>query len=275
MKLWDKYNWSFWEPKKEPLPEDEDVKKHRKISICTNCMGRTYDLKRTYVKNIVDNLDYPNVEFVLLNYNSDDDMDEWVKRYLTPYIEDGVVNYYKTTEPEFYEMGHSRNVQGKLAQGDIINNVDADNYCGFGFADAINKLAELQPNDAVFCKGKRMMHGRFGMYKDEFLKYGGYDEDLTGYGYDDHHLMNRVMAQPNYKMMWWTGVKDNNFMRRIKTPRNVVGKNMREKKWKKTERANKELALSKLEKGDFISNQGRDWGKATVIKNFETEIVVK
>ena len=274
MKLWDKYNWTFWEPKKEPLPEDEDVKTHRKISICTNCMGRTYDLKRTYIKNIADNLDYPNVEFVLLNYNSKDDMDEWVKRYLSPFIEDGIVNYYKTTEPEFYEMGHSRNVQGKLAQGDIINNVDADNYCGFGFADAINKLAELQPTNAVFCKGKRMMHGRFGMYKDEFLKYGGYDEDLTGYGYDDHHLMNRVMAQPDYKMMWWTGVKDNNFMRRIKTPRNIVGKNMREKKWKNTERANKELALSKLEKKEFISNAGRKWGKATVIKNFDTEVIV-
>jgi len=271
MKLWDQYNWTFWEPKEEPLPEV--VKKERKISICTNCMGRTYDLKRTYIKNIADNLDYPNVEFVLLNYNSKDDMDEWAKRYLSPFIEDGIVNYYKTTEPKYYEMGHSRNVQSKLAQGDIINNVDADNYCGFGFADAINKLAELQPKKAVFCKGKRMMHGRFGMYKKEFLEYGGYDEDLTGYGYDDHHVMNRVMAN-GFRMMWWTGVEDTNFMRRIKTPRNIVGKNMKDTKWKRTESANKEMALKKLENKEFISNQNRHWGKATLIKNFEEEISI-
>lgn len=271
MRIWDEYKWIFWDPSKEPLPEN--VRKQRKISICTNCMGRTYDLKRTYVKNIVDNLDYPNVEFVLLNYNSKDDMDEWVKRYLSVYIEDGIVNYYKTTEPEFYEMGHSRNVQSKLAQGDIINNVDADNYCGFGFADSINRLAELRPEKAVFAKGKRMMHGRYGMYKKEFLELGGYDEDLTGYGYDDHHLMNRSMAS-GCKLMWWTGVPGNNFMRRIKTPRNVVGKNMRETKWKKTERANKELALKKLKDKEFVVNKDRHWGKATLIKNFGEEISI-
>ncbi len=50
MKLWQQYNWTFWEPEQEPLPEV--VTKERKISICTNCMGRTYDLKRTYIKNI-------------------------------------------------------------------------------------------------------------------------------------------------------------------------------------------------------------------------------
>lgn len=271
MRIWDEYKWEFWEPSEEPLPTD--VSKERKISICTNVMGRTYDLKRTYVKNIVDNLDYPNVEFVLVNYNSKDDMDEWVKRYLSVYIEDGIVNYYKTTEPEFYEMGHSRNLQSKLAQGDIINNVDADNYCGFGFADAINKLAELRPEKAVFAKGKRMMHGRFGMYKKEFLELGGYDEDLTGYGYDDHHVMNRAMAS-GYKLMWWTGVPGNNFMRRIKTPRNIVGTNMREKKWKKTETVNKTIALKKLAAKEFISNQNRHWGKATLLKNFEEEISI-
>ena len=268
---WD--SWSFWSPADEPLPKDGDITRHRKISICTNCMGRTNDLRRTYLKNIADNLDYPDIEFVLLNYNSKDDMDEWVKRYLSPFIEDGIVNYYKTTEPEFYEMGHSRNVQSKLAQGDIINNVDADNYAGFGFADAINKLAELKRTKAVFCKGKRMMHGRFGMYKREFMEVGGYDEDLTGYGYDDHWVMDRAMAR-GYKMMWWTGVPDNNFMRRIKTPRNLVGVNMREKSWKKTERANQELAEAKLAAGDLTSNIDRHWGKATVIKNFGEEISI-
>ena len=99
---WD--TWKFWEPDKEPLPEKP--KKERKISICTNCMGRTYDLKRTYLKNIADNLDYPNVEFVLLNYNSKDDMDEWVKRYLSVFIEDGVVtvSYTHLTLPTNREV---------------------------------------------------------------------------------------------------------------------------------------------------------------------------
>ena len=77
-----------------------------------------------------------------------------------------------------------------------------------------------------------------------------------------------------YKMMWWTGVPGHNFMRRIKTPRNVVGTNMRETSWKKTESANQALAEKKLAAGDLISNKDRHWGKATLIKNFDEEISI-
>lgn len=272
--MWRK--WNFWDPKKEPLPEDDDVKKHRKITISTTCMGRTYDLKKTLIKNIMDNVDYPNIEFLVVNYNSNDDLDEWMKRYVSPWIEDGVVNYFKTTDPEFYEMGHSRNLCYKLATGDIVNNVDADNFTGCGFATMINKLAELCPKKGVFAKGKRSMHGRLGLYRDECIRnYGGYDEDLTGYGYDDHWLLIRAMEQ-GCKLMWWGDEKPTlgrSYSDRIKTPRSVVGNNMREKSWKKTENANKDIAHAKFDKGDFIANRNRDWGAATVFKNFSKDSI--
>ena len=82
-------------------------------------------------------------------------------------IEEGILNYYKTTEPEFYSMAISRNIAFKVAQGDIVNNVDADNLVGKGFASFINMLANETPEKAVFTKGKRMMHGRIGFYKKE------------------------------------------------------------------------------------------------------------
>ena len=59
-------------------PYKKPVTKQYKISFCTNCMGRTDDLKQTYLQNIEDNKEYPNVEFVLLNYNSKDDIDQLV-----------------------------------------------------------------------------------------------------------------------------------------------------------------------------------------------------
>lgn len=268
MAIWNDYNWKFWDPKTEPLPEEPE--KFRKISLCTNCMNRTYDLKKTFIQNIIHNQDYPNVEFVLLNYNSKDDMDEWVKQYLMGWIEDGTVVYYKTTEPEFYEMGHSRNVAFKLATGDIVNNVDADNYTNQGFAAVLNRMAEVAPKEAIFAKGKRMMHGRFGMYRDEFLQIGGYDEELTGYGFDDHNVLYRAMALGK-KFMWWGHECP---MDRIKTPRSEVGKNMKEKSWKKTERINKDITMKKLESGVRVVNEGHHWGKATVIKNFKEEISI-
>lgn len=266
--LWE--HWDFWHRDNEPLPDPDKVKKHRKITLFSTCMGRAHDLKKTLLKNIVDNADYPNLEILILNYNSSDDLEEWMKRYISPWIEDGIVTYYKTTDPEFYEMGHSRNVAYKLASGDIVNNVDADNYTGLGFAEYVNRQAEVAPKNAVFAKGKRMMHGRLGMYRNEFFEIGGYDEDLTGYGYDDHWLQIRAMEFSNKKFMWW-GCGPVDFSARIKTPRGVVGSNMREKSWKKTENANKLIALEKFERKELVSNLNRPWGAASVSKNFSTK----
>jgi hypothetical protein len=258
-----------WQPKINPLPTEAKV--NRKISICTTCMDRTYDLKTTYIKNIEENIaTYPNCEFVLLNYNSSDDMDEWVKNNLMKYIDAGILNYYKTTEPKFYNMSHSRNVAFKLAQGDIVNNVDADNFTGEKFAYLVNMLAELQDSKAVFAKGKRMMHGRIGLYKKEFLELGGYDEDLVGYGFDDHSVMYRAMMS-GYKLMWWCGICK---MGRIKTPRKEITKNFEQKSWKETERLNKKIVYDKLEAGNLLANVGKHWGKATVLKNFKEIISV-
>jgi hypothetical protein len=266
MKIWDEYKWKFWNPKVEPL--SNIPKKYNKISICTTCMNRTYDLKQTYIKNIEDNIDYPNIEFVLLNYNSEDDMEEWIKANFIKYIDIGILNYYKTTEPKYYEMGHSRNIAFKLANGNIVNNVDADNFINKDFAKTINLLAQIQPEKAVFCKGKRQMHGRLGLYKNEFINLGGYDEDLIGYGFDDHSLLYRAMNS-GYKMMWWGSICP---MSRIKTDRNKKTENMNNKNWKETEKINKEITLNKIKNGQTITNIGRHWGKATVIKNFKEEI---
>lgn len=266
MAIWDDYNWSFWDPTKEPLPETPST--FRKVSLCTTCMNRTYDLKKTFLRNLADNIEYPNVEFVLLNYNSQDDMDEWVKKYLMGWIEDGIISYFKTIEPEFYDMGHSRNVAFKAAAGDIVNNIDADNYTNRDFASYINKLADIQPKNAVFVKGKRMMHGRLGFYKDEFIASGGYDEELIGYGFDDHNLLYRHMNHGS-KMMWWNKLCP---MDRIKTPNDLKSKNMETDDWKETEKLNKQITMEKIENGFKVANQGKNWGHATLIKNF-TEIV--
>ena len=97
-----------------------------KISFCTVCMNRLYHLKQTLPRSIKDNMDYPNVEFVLLDYNSEDGLENWVNTEMSDYIDSGVLVYYKTEEPEHFHRSHSRNVMFKLASGDILINLDAD-----------------------------------------------------------------------------------------------------------------------------------------------------
>jgi glycosyltransferase involved in cell wall biosynthesis len=105
-----------------------------RVSLCTVCKNRAHHYKKTILKNIHDNIHDSNVEFILLDYNSQDDLEEWVRDNLQDYIEMGVVTYYKTFDPLYFQRSHSRNMVFRLAKGDLICNIDADNYTGYSFS---------------------------------------------------------------------------------------------------------------------------------------------
>ncbi len=85
------------------------------------------------------------------------------------YIKSGRVSYYRTDKPKYFSMARSRNIAFKVAKGEIVNNLDADNYtyspnyspkeC---WASYLNKMANQQKGKVIFAKGKRGMHGRIG-----------------------------------------------------------------------------------------------------------------
>lgn len=256
---WTQCRWSVWSPRTQPLPDVP--KRHWRISLCTACMGRTNDLKLTLPQNVADNEDYPQIEFVVLNYNSRDDLHTFMlSKDIYPHLANGKIKYIRTSMPAFFSMSHARNVAFRAATGDIVSNVDADNFTGKGFATFLNRLANVRASRVIFAKGKRQIHGRLGMFKSEFETLGGYDEDLVGYGGEDHSLLLRAMSA-GYMLMWWAS-SGRDFMRRIVTPREVVGRNLVNPDWRETERFNRETTIDKLNKGEVAVNRDRNWGFA-------------
>jgi glycosyltransferase involved in cell wall biosynthesis len=249
------------------------VVKNYKISLCTTCMNRLEDLNQTMPFNIAHEI-YPDVEFLLLDYNSKNALDEWAK----PYVEKGVLTYYRTEDPQYYSMAHSRNVAFTLATGDVVVNVDADNFIqprdketmSPTFCEILNIFAnDCEGVKGVFAKGKRLLHGRLGCFRKEFIEMGGYDEEMLGYGYDDIDLLRRLWAL-GCNLYWFGGI----YLDRIKTARSMKGANMQNKNWRETERINKALGWKKFEEGDFIRNRSGGWAKCRVVKNFKEEISV-
>ena len=169
-----------------------------KISFCTVCMNRLQHLKQTLQANIDDNKDYENLEFVLLDYNSKDGLEDYILNNMADYIGSGKLIYYKTLSHQYFNRSHSRNVAFRLATGDVICNIDADNFTGKGFAAYVNN--EFNNGDNLFLSvfngndilKKADVFGRICVRRDDFHKVAGYDERMVNYGFEDYDLVNRL-----------------------------------------------------------------------------------
>lgn len=243
------------------------VDSEMRISLCTTCMNRLEDLAQTLPRNIADNENYGNLEFVLLDYNSTDGLPQWVEAHLSKHIESGLLVYARAVEPGYFRMAHSRNLAFKIATGRIVCNVDADNWTGKEFASTLNKLAHQRPQRAIFAKGKQLIRGRLGFYKDEWENLlGGYDEEFVGYGHDDMDLMHRALYG-GWMLMPFGG----RFVERIGTSRERRRLNLEVPHIRATELANRALSAANLAAGRIRANHSKEWGRGTVIVNFLEE----
>lgn len=174
--------------------------KKLRISFVTVCMNRLEHLKKTLLKNILDNSD-DFADFILIDYNSSDGLEKWVSDNFILYLNSGKLKYFKTTEPDFFHRSHSRNLGFKLSDKEIICNVDADNFLGKNFSRYIKK--QFEENNIVFLYSdySKDTLGRVAVLKEYFLKIHGYDESFIGYGFEDIDIINRLKKVGNGKLI--------------------------------------------------------------------------
>jgi len=165
-------------------------------------MNRLCQLSETLLKNIEDNAGYENIEFVLLNYNSQDGMEEWVKENMSEFISSGRLVYYKTIQPQSFSHSHSKNLAFNLATGHIVCNINADHFTGTDFANYVNREFSdcenivLTPID--FPRARRGFRpakdvfGKVCVLKKSFEQVKGFDERMKGYGFEDFDFVNRL-----------------------------------------------------------------------------------
>jgi hypothetical protein len=161
-------------------------------------MNRGHHLIRTLPVNILENKSYPYLEFVVLDYNSKDNVGDWIKQNLTPHIKSGLLKYYRTNEPEFFKLSHSKNMAMRLATGDILCMVDADNFAGPGYAHWVDAIfSSLGKKTLITTLRKDRIPyqdqgGKFCVGSELFYFVKGMDEGFIGYGMEDTDLINRM-----------------------------------------------------------------------------------
>lgn len=166
----------------------------KRISFCTVAMNRIDHVKATLPQNLRDNTGYTNVEFVLLDYNSNDGLIEWIHSNLGNFIEMNLLKCFRADEPRYFHRSHAKNMAAKCATGDIICNVDADNFIGCNFAEYVNNVFLT---DSVFLVARDPatpdVNGRICVARNDFYALNGYDEKMKGYGWEDIDFVNRLI----------------------------------------------------------------------------------
>jgi hypothetical protein len=170
------------------------------IAFVTTCKNRIGHLRKTLPQNLIDN---PKSKFVVVDYNSEDDLLYWLKSEMGSYIETGRLIVYSYRDHPVFRMAHAKCMAHRLGMmegGDILVNLDADNYAGEGFEDFIEDAFTRNPKALLWARmlrGEmtRGISGRIAMTAKAFHKIGGYDEEkFDGWGPDDKDANLRLQA---------------------------------------------------------------------------------
>lgn len=87
-----------------------------------------------------------------------------------------------------------KNQSHRFATGEILVNLDADNFLGASFCEQASSLEPHQFLHAWSGNWTDGTCGRLAYHRQLFEAFGGYDESLGPAGYDDLDLRDRLVA---------------------------------------------------------------------------------
>ncbi len=137
----------------------------------------------------------PNDEVVLLDFDSGDNIAEWVRANLSAELQSGRVRFLQLLEhPTPWHPTRAKNIAHRAARQKIVCNLDADNWVVPGysawlretFAENEQRIAHMSP------RSHGGGFGRIAMRKADFVRLGGYDERIKSWGWDDNDLLERA-----------------------------------------------------------------------------------
>lgn len=164
----------------------------KKVSYCSSCKGRLWQLKTTLAANL-DKLIEIDAEWVILDYDCPDNVSEFLLNH-RPSVEamkEGKLKLYKIEQDLDFTMPLAKNLAHMLGEGEILFNLDIDNFIGQSF-EVLKTMKSDQYCHLDTGFSNNGQGGRIGVYKELFHALGGYDLDYVGYGYDDIDFVARL-----------------------------------------------------------------------------------
>lgn len=167
-----------------------------KISLCIPCMNRTHDLA-VVMNSLVAAANYsPPVQIMVLNYNSRDNLSEYLKEAIENYsfVGGNELVTKKFIGGEYYHMAHAKNLSVLASSGSFVLSSNADVFLPEDYFDRIRKAVVLNKSLWTYHSGKWV--GMIGYTRSLFEWAGGYDERFEFYGKEDRDMILRLKRRP-------------------------------------------------------------------------------
>ncbi len=167
------------------------------LSFCITCMNRTNYLKKTLLKNLIDNKN-SKVEFILVNFNCVDGLENYINNNneIKKYLVTKQLKYFNYEKLKYWHSSIAKNIAHNYASGNILVNLDCDNFIGENGGDFIIDYFKQLGNNIILSQSKEIFGsgtaGRISISKNNFKKLGGYNESFFPMGYQDTDLIERA-----------------------------------------------------------------------------------
>lgn len=216
-----------------------------KISFCTTCRDRTAHLQQTLPRTLKALRE--DDELVILDYGSAVPIRSVVMSARHPGL-----RLYRVSETARFRMAHAKNVAHRLATGDFLVNLDADNFLAAGYVTWLRATLAAGSNVITYSEAWGGGGGRLGLPRAAFVALGGYDERFDGWGFDDDDLLERARRHG---------------LMAVRTPVELVefiphDDFLRGADKEATRARAKVLSQAAIAQQHYVANVGREWGVA-------------
>ena len=218
------------------------------ISFCIPCMNRTYNLEDSMPHFIKAANESPPVEILILNYNSQDNLAEFIKG-VSGLKKGNTLSYVKYEGEKYYHLAHAWNLAVRASVGDYIVIAGAD---AIFEKDYVKTLRGLINNNYTWMRARRYK-GIVAIKRNVFMEIGGYDERFEVYGGEDKDLEARLIRKKEK-----FGLIPRNLVNVIRTPQSKKLVNYTPNiSQDEAER----LELKILSEDKIVANKGKPWGQ--------------
>lgn len=225
------------------------------ISFIVMSMNRSHALKKTMPFMLAEANASPPVEICVLDYNSKDDLVEFVQgvKAEAKLAEGNIISLYRYTDREYYHLAHAENLCIRLSKGDYFVKGGTDGIFRYSY---VQTLRELIAQGCIWMRG-RYKKGIICCQKQEFVDAGGFDERFEFYGGDDRELESRLIRRVGRPCLVPDGMVDT-----VRTPREEQVANYRGNMTKRKMCIRAKKITDENNRNEvLVVNEGIEWGK--------------